>query len=1402
MNLSDIRNFMFGTLRGRLILGVAIIHAVMMTLFIIDITMRQSKILLDRQVEEATALAQSLSTSAAVWIASDDVSGLQELIESQYSYPELMFAMFTDEHGLILAHTETNKCGLYLLDLPSLSNKPVVTKSTEIIQVLTPARLDNRQIGWVCVGISRLVTAEKLAKIKFGGIIYALMAIAFGSLIAWWMGIWFTKRLYAVQNTIAEVRKGNHHARSKIEGTDEAASIATEFNVLLNTLTSQQALLLALINSSTDTIIFALDKNYCYTTFNKLHQKEMKKVWNVEIEVGMNLLECMNLPLLKAQAKHSMDRVLKGESFVEVQHQPGPDVYYELSWNPIFQNSEVIGITAFIRDITSQKLAEQKVKLLNFALNSVTDEAFLIDKNACFRYVNDESCRALGYSEEELLKMNVTEIDPDFPIERWQQHWNWIKENGFMVFETRHKTKQGNDYPVEISANYFEYDGQGFNLALARNISDRKQAEKAIQESEEKYRTLIQKIQTAVVVHGADTQIITCNPKAQELLGLTEDQLLGKTVIDSAWHFFLEDGTTAPLENYPVSQVLATRKSFRNCVLGVHRPDKEDDVWVLVNADPVLGNEGEIAQIIVSFIDITVRKQAEAALRQSEWRYREIFDNVLDSLFLLEVTSDQRFRNLEINPAFEKSTGLPREQLIGKFIEETVPEDVASIVNAKYRHCVDAAHAIEEEVELDLPTGRRYFHSTLIPARDEAGHIYRIIGISRDITDRKLAEDELRINEGRYRMAQTISHTGNWEYNIKTTCFWGSDEAKRIYGFDLENDSFSTEEVENCITEKERVHQALVDLIQENKPYNLEFEIRPKNSSEPKIISSIAELERDDQGNPLRVVGVIQDITERKRAEEAIETSAFRLNEAQQLAHIGSWELDIINNSLHWSDEIYRLFEIDPEKFDATYEAFLNAIHPDDRELVNSAYTNSLKDKTPYTIDHRLLFADGRIKYVHEQCETMYDADGKPLRSMGIVRDITDSKLVEDTLFFLAQRGWQTSKENFFDALAQFLGEKLDMDYVLIDKIEENPEIAETVALYAKGTITPNLRYALKGTPCENVMGRDLCVYPQNIQKLFPDDTLLPGMGVESYIGIPLWDSAGRPIGLIAVMGIKPLTNAAPVTQLLQLVAIRAAAELERLQDEEEILKLNLELEQRVKDRTAQLESTNKELEAFSYSVSHDLRAPLRSIDGFSLALIEDYHDRIDDQGVNYLHRVRKATQRMAQLIDDMLSLSRINRSEMNIQEVHLSEMVQEIANELHENQPERKVEFIVQQGIKVRGDEHLLRIVLVNMLGNAWKFTSKHLNARIEFGMLQQDGMPVYFVRDDGAGFDMNYAQKLFGPFQRLHTLNEFPGTGIGLAIVKRIIHRHKGKVWAEGEVENLIAGKAGGATFYFTIS
>ena len=244
-------------------------------------------------------------------------------------------------------------------------------------------------------------------------------------------------------------------------------------------------------------------------------------------------------------------------------------------------------------------------------------------------------------------------------------------------------------------------------------------------------------------------------------------------------------------------------------------------------------------------------------------------------------------------------------------------------------------------------------------------------------------------------------------------------------------------------------------------------------------------------------------------------------------------------------------------------------------------------------------------------------------------------------------------------------------------------------------------------------------------------------------------------------------------------------------QAEEKIQKLHEDLQH----RAIELEAANKELEAFSYSVSHDLRAPLRSIDGFSQALLEDYPDKLDDQGKDYLKRVCASTQHMAALIDDLLNLSRVSRREIRMQTVNLSAMAQTIAAELQESQPERQVEFIIAEGLVANGDEGLIRAALQNLLANAWKFTGKRSETKIQFGINQQNGKSAYFVRDNGAGFDMTYAKKLFGAFQRLHGHNDFPGTGIGLATVQRIIRRHGGKVWAEGAVEK-------GATFYFTLS
>jgi light-regulated signal transduction histidine kinase (bacteriophytochrome) len=226
----------------------------------------------------------------------------------------------------------------------------------------------------------------------------------------------------------------------------------------------------------------------------------------------------------------------------------------------------------------------------------------------------------------------------------------------------------------------------------------------------------------------------------------------------------------------------------------------------------------------------------------------------------------------------------------------------------------------------------------------------------------------------------------------------------------------------------------------------------------------------------------------------------------------------------------------------------------------------------------------------------------------------------------------------------------------------------------------------------------------------------------------------------------------------------------------------------------AEVEAANRELEAFSYSVAHDLRAPLRSIDGFSQALLEDYLDKLDAEGRQNLHYVRESAQQMAELIDDLLALARVTRSELKRERFDLSALAALVVGQLRTRDPRRQVEVAIAEGLDVEADPRLLRAALENLLGNAWKFTGKRADARIEFGAIPADGEMAYFVRDNGAGFDMAYAGKLFGVFQRLHSAGEFEGTGIGLATVQRIVRRHGGRIWAEGEVGR-------GATFFFTL-
>ena len=420
----------------------------------------------------------------------------------------------------------------------------------------------------------------------------------------------------------------------------------------------------------------------------------------------------------------------------------------------------------------------------------------------------------------------------------------------------------------------------------------------------------------------------------------------------------------------------------------------------------------------------------------------------------------------------------------------------------------------------------------------------------------------------------------------------------------------------------------------------------------------------------------------------------------------------------------------------------------------------------PKTYELRMVKKDGTTFWVHMDMVTAQSTDGIPECRI-VMKDITARLLAEETLK-LSESKYRSIFENAVEGIFQTSPEGL--------VLSANPALARMFGYDSPGEFMVSV----------GDLSRDLYVNRDDrakFKKLMEKDGKVEGFEVEVF---------RKDKSKIWI-----LYNARAVYDENKLLCYEGTTEdiTSRKQAEEEIHKLNAELEQRVRDRTTLLEAANKELEAFCYSVSHDLRSPLRGIDGFSLALLEDYQDILDDTAKSYLDRVRKATQHMGQLIDDLLKLSRVTRSEFRHESVDLSTMVRAIFENLQQNNPGRTVDVIIRDGVFVNGDPYLLQIALENLVDNAWKFTGKEVRPQVEFGTTVREGKTVCFIRDNGVGFDIAYVDKLFSAFQRLHTSVEFPGTGIGLATVQRIIHRHGGQVWAEGEV-----GK--GATFYFTIA
>ncbi len=540
-----------------------------------------------------------------------------------------------------------------------------------------------------------------------------------------------------------------------------------------------------------------------------------------------------------------------------------------------------------------------------------------------------------------------------------------------------------------------------------------------------------------------------------------------------------------------------------------------------------------------------------------------------------------------------------------------------------------------------------------------------------------------------------------------------------------------------------------------------------------------------------------------QRTHRRLLKSENSLAEAQRIGHIGNWELALDTNVGHYSLETARILGLPDHPLVLHFADALQLAIEADQPLVSRLLEKARTSDQPAFAQWRNL-RQGELRWIAATAERYALGPGR-FALRGTVMDITAQKHQEEAAErergILQQIASGAPRAGVFSELCEYLEQQCRGARVSLLLLDASRSLLRHGAA---PSLPDELTRAIDGLPVgENASPCGMAVatsLPVVVEDMYCDPRVEPyrelarTFELRACTSTPIIAGTGEVLGTFALYWREVHAPSAAETEAVQKAAYLASIYLDRERSELEIHQLNAELEERVASRTAELQAVNRELEAFSYSVSHDLRAPLRAIDGFSAILLQSHASELDEPSRNLLARIVAAAQRMGRLIDDMLALARVNRSPLRFETVDLAAIARSIAEEFAQSRPERKVEFAVPDMLPELADPALIRVVLENLLGNAWKFTRNRVEARIELRMMLTEGERVYCVSDNGVGFDMVYADKLFGPFQRLHRPEEFPGTGIGLATVQRLIHRHHGRIWAESRPGQ-------GASFYFTL-
>ncbi|MBA4388498.1 MAG: hypothetical protein C0404_10990, partial [Verrucomicrobia bacterium] len=755
-------------------------------------------------------------------------------------------------------------------------------------------------------------------------------------------------------------------------------------------------------------------------------------------------------------------------------------------------------------------------------------------------------------------------------------------------------------------------------------------------------------------------------------------------------------------------------------------------------------------------------------LRQSEDRFRMAAETANDAVYEWDLKqSVQWFGKIDEMLGYEPGE-FPRT--LDGWAALVHPDDLNRVMAEVQAHLERSAPYATEYRVRRKDGAYRWWTARGAAARMPDGTPVRWVGSITDVTERKRAEEALQLKNLVFDASIAANAIADSLGNISEA----NDAFLRIHGYPNKDDVIG-KPIPYFLNDPDKA-VAIIAALNGAGQWEGDFTAKRKDGS-TFIAHSLATTVKDENGKTIGYQTAIIDVNENKLMETRLrESEVFFRTFVGSLPLLvwtcqGDGPCDFLSSQ--WIE--YTGIPVDKQ----LGFGWLEQLHADDKERTINTWNEAVRNNTDFNVEFRIRRHDGAYRWFKTRAIAVRDSNGKIMKWFGSNTDVEDIKKSQEEL------------RRHRDHLEQLVGERT------AELIQSKRLLDETGRLARVGGWELDI--------VKNELTWTDTVY--QIHEVSRDFRPSVDTGIDFY--------APEAVPVISECVKQAVENGKSFDVELQLITarknriwVRAVGQAykeggkfvkiggvfhdidSRKKAEMAIQNLNEEL----RHKMAELEAANRELEAFSYSVSHDLRAPLRAIDGFSQAILEDYAGKLDDQGRDYLNRLRLSSQRMAQLIDDLLKLSRVTRSEMCREVVDLSAMVRKRFLELQNSEPGRLVEFAIAPRVQVNGDRNLLAVVMENLLHNAWKYTGKHPSAHIEFGVTEKDGKTVYFVKDDGAGFDMKYKDKLFAPFQRLHAVADFPGTGIGLATIQRIVRRHGGEIWAEAHVEK-------GATFFFTL-